>query len=517
MTQNQVIEIPYKPNAKQYRFHGLKAKYRGFCGGWGNGKTSGGCAEFFTRLCEYPGTNAIIARKTRPELKATTWEMFLHGDTQPTGWRGVPKDLIKTNNRSELYMELWNGSKIHGLPLDDPKKIENYNLGLFMIDQAEETEEDIFLKFHGRLRQVNAPREGIMLFNPNGHNWLWRRFIDPERRPSWKAVYRCVEATPFDNPNLPEDYLEQFEGLPEHWYQRFVLGSHEVFVGQIFTDFDPEVHFIQPFRIPSDWERWRCIDPGIRHEACVSWIARDYEGTCYYYREVLAPNQPVEWWAATIAEMEDRDDVGGPGEEIYRDLIGPEARQRSQTDGRSVYELFADFGITPEFSDKDPVARISRITEYLRPRPPIVPIDSPYLRPHNNGHSPGQPAHTVEVPRLYFFDNCTVYPEGPSPHDSEYECKIREYLPQYRWRPQRTNFTEEEPAEKPRKKDDHNIDCLGHILVAMDDLPLSPDQSAPRETPEQAFVREHFDEAIEEANDRSPVLPWHPGRVLVPS
>jgi hypothetical protein len=101
---------------------------------------------------------------------------------------GIPKEVIKTHNRSDLYIELYNGSKIHGLPLDDPKKLENYNLGLFMIDQAEEVEEDIFLKFHGRLRQHRCPREGILLFNPNGHNWLWKRFIDEKRRPIWKGT-----------------------------------------------------------------------------------------------------------------------------------------------------------------------------------------------------------------------------------------------------------------------------------------------------------------------------------------
>src|SRR5262245_45519757 len=163
------IELPYRPNPKQADFHGLSAKYRGFCGGWGNGKTSAGCAEFFIRLMEYPGTNSIIARKTRPELKSTTWDMLLYGDPGPgkngfVPWHGIPQEVIKIHNRSDLYVELNNGSKIHGLPMDDPKKLENYNLGLFMIDQAEEVEEDIFLKFHGRLRQHNSPREGLLLF-----------------------------------------------------------------------------------------------------------------------------------------------------------------------------------------------------------------------------------------------------------------------------------------------------------------------------------------------------------------
>jgi hypothetical protein len=153
--QTQVISIDYKPNPKQYQAHSLKAKYRGFVGGWGNGKTSWGCVEFFTRLMEYPGTNAIVARKTRPELRSTTWDMLLNGDNADRGgWGGIPKELIRVNNKADMYLELETGdpespSRVHGLPLDDPKKIENYNLGLFWIDQAEEIEEDIFSEVPG--------------------------------------------------------------------------------------------------------------------------------------------------------------------------------------------------------------------------------------------------------------------------------------------------------------------------------------------------------------------------------
>ena len=447
------VEIKYSPMPKQQLAHKLKAKYRGFCGGWGNGKTSWGCAETFVRLMEFPETECIIARKTRPELKATTWKMWVTGDTQPEGWHGVPKECIRVYNRSDLYMELVNGSTIHGLPLDDPKKIENYNLGFFWIDQAEEVEEDIFLKFHGRLRQHESPREGLLTFNPNGHNWLWQRFINPDRVYEFRNNYRCIEATPFDNPNLPDDYIQQFEGLPKHWYQRFVLGSHEVFVGQIFVDFNPDVHVIKPFRIPSSWERWQCYDPGIRHEGALSWVARDPAGNAYYYREILAPNQDVSWWAGACFEAEAIDDWGGQDEEIERRLVGREALIRSQTDGRTVLDLMNDNGWYPEFADRDPSARISRITEYLRPK---KGHQHPFGDPPLPVYSLKDPDKVIGqgAPRLYVFEDCD---------------KLLEYLPQYRWKPQRTNFTEEDSAEKPRKKDDHNIDNLGHILVAFDD------------------------------------------------
>lgn len=463
------LKMEYSPLPKQQAAHRLQAKYRGFCGGWGNGKTSWGCVETFVTLFEYPGTNFIIARKTRPELRSTTWDMFVNGDDSPGGWHGLPKELRASYNKSDLHIVLKNGSQVWGLPLDDPKKLENYNLGGFWIDQAEEIEEDIFLKFHGRLRQQRAPREGLLTFNPNGHNWLWKRFINPKRSDIWKRNYKAIEATTYDNPNLPDDYLEQFVGLPEAWLQRFVHGSHEVFVGQIFTDWDPEVHVVEPFFIPSQWERWMCIDPGIGHEGCVSWVARDFEGNAYYYREILEKGQPVEWWANKVFAVEAQHDWGGPNERIARRLIGLEANQRSQRDGKTVVSKWHECGVFPEFADRDPSARISSITEHLRPKP--------------GNHNPWTGADPS--PRLFVFSECE---------------KLQEYLPQYRWRPQRTNYTEEEPPEKPRKKDDHNIDCLGHILLAFDGLPeLEPDSE--HRDAEREMVERHFDSAARTAGD----------------
>jgi phage terminase large subunit len=483
------LKLAYQPNPKQREFHQLNGKFRGFCGGWGNGKTSGGCAEFFLRLMEFPGTNSIIARKTRPELRATTWDMFINGDTQEHGWRGLPGGvkgpLVKTYNKSDLYLELMNGSRVHGLPLDDPKKIENYNLGLFMIDQAEEVEEEIFLKFHGRLRQHNAPREGLLLFNPDGHNYLWRRFIDKKRKAHWAKQYKCIEATPFDNPNLPDDYLEQFEGLPDHWFRRYVLGSHEVFVGQIFTDWNPDVHIIDPFYIPEGWERWCSIDPGIGHHGAVSWIARDGDDNCYYYREIVEQGKDVSWWAEAIQEAEERSDWGGPNEELtYPRLIGMESQQRAQTDGRTVYQVYEEEGIDDlELADRDPVARINRITSRLRLKPKHV---------HPLGIvAEDDPEGDRGAPKLYVFSDCGY---------------TTEHLPQYRWRPQRILANEEDRPEKVRKKDDHTVDNLGHVLVAIgDSLPEVADAPGNVLVARPREHDEHFDAEMAVAAQRAPL------------
>jgi hypothetical protein len=191
------------------------------------------------------------------------------------------------------------------------------------------------------------------------------------------------------------------------------------------------------------------------------------------------------------------DDWGGQDEEIWRRFVGREAMIRTQTDGRTVLDLMNDNGWYPEFADRDPQARISRITEYLRPK---VGHQHPFGEPPREVFD----LETGEVkglgsPQLYIFADCE---------------KLIEYLPQYRWKPQRSNFTEEDTAEKPRKKDDHNIDCLGHILVAFDEeLPESDTVNlhtavgrfnSYAEQSEARELEEHFLREIEEAQENSP-------------
>jgi hypothetical protein len=133
-----------------------------------------------------------------------------------------------------------------------------------------------------------------------------------------------------------------------------------------------------------------------------------------------------------------------------------------------------------EIADRDPNARISRITGRLRPKLGHVHPDG-YVDDQTSDYSSG-------APTLYVFRDCG---------------KLVDYIPQYRWRPQRTNFTEEDAPEVPRKKDDHNIDNLGHILVAMgDSTPEVPDNSKPLSA-EQRELDEHFESELRRATVRA--------------
>jgi hypothetical protein len=49
------------------------------------------------------------------------------------------------------------------------------NLSGFLIDEANQVSEEAFILLQGRLRG-NGLRKGLIVSNPNGHDWLYRWF-----------------------------------------------------------------------------------------------------------------------------------------------------------------------------------------------------------------------------------------------------------------------------------------------------------------------------------------------------
>lgn len=455
------IRIDYVPLPKQTEFHVCPAKYRGFGGGWGNGKTSGGCAEAFTLAMEYPGCTGLIARKTRPELKASTQHHFFRGGGGDirTDWPGCPEAAIKNWNKSEQKLELVNGSIIHFWPLDDPDKLTNLNLGWFMIDQAEEVAEEMFIMLQGRLRQQKGPRCGIVLFNPNGHDWIWRRFVN---RKTKKRDHVLIHARTYDNPTLPRDYVDSLKDMPRKMYDRFVDGSFEVFSGQIWTDFDPDLHTIEPFPLQPWMEIVESIDHGLHNPTSVLWIAyakirgHDY---AFVVDEHLEAGQYVSYHAQVI--MDRRETWGYP---LYT-VIDASAARRDPNTGRSVMDEYMDRGILTTPSDRHVLARINRVAEWLRPVPGKPHPITGDTRPEG-------------YPSLYFFKNC---------------YQLEEHVSQYQWRRRPPNQLED-VREKPLEKDDHDVDSLGYNLMTRPEPGSKPEGTG--EGPNDWFwskIRERMD------------------------
>lgn len=449
------IKLKYRPMEKQAEFHGMSRKFRFFVGGWGNGKTSAGCVEALSLALEYPGSTGLIARKTRGELKATTQHHFFHGgggDPNSGDYTGCPAPLIKKFNKTEGRLELVNGSVIHFWPLDEPEKLSNINLGWFLIDQAEEVPEDMFLMLRGRLRQKVAPRCGICLANPNGHDWIWMYCV--QRAKDFPEM-GMIHAKTSDNPNLPDDYIDALMKMPDSWRKRFMDGSFDVFSGQIWPEFDPDVHVIKPFPVPLNWEILEGIDHGRRNPTAVLWAALDELGNCFIVDEHYEAGKLVKHHAQEIHRRR----------VLYKlptyTVLDASASQKDPNTGRSVVDEYWDNGIPTIPSDRHVPARINRIAEWLMFDP-------------SHPHPITGEIREEGWPKLYIFANCV---------------ELIEHIQQYQWK-KKPPTAEEDAKERPLEKDDHDVDALGYILMTRPN-PAMPITSKTAKTPAEMYWAKH--------------------------
>jgi len=171
--------------------------------------------KIYNFCLKYPKSLALIVRKEFTDLRDSTLKDF--------------EFYFNATVDSNKEYKLQNGSIImfrHGAELN---VLKNVNLSIFGMEQAEEFEnEETFTFLRDRIRRKGSPyRQGIIIANAHGHNWIWRMWIN---NPS-SNKYHIIQANTFDNQdNLPEDFISDLQSMekeaPAH-YQRYVKNSHE--------------------------------------------------------------------------------------------------------------------------------------------------------------------------------------------------------------------------------------------------------------------------------------------------
>ena len=213
-----MTDVRIKLNPYQEKFILSEKRYPALIAGIGTGKTMMMLSKLW-RLCEkYPNSLVLIVRKEFTDLRDSTIKDF-------TSYFGVGINAEKDYN-------FGNGSCImfrHGSEL---AVLKNVNLTAFGIEQAEEFETDEEFTFlRDRLRRQNAPlRQGLVIANAHGHNWIWNLWIgNPGKN------YDGFQAITFDNAhNLPDDFIEDLREMeheaPNH-YKQYVMNNHDVVEG----------------------------------------------------------------------------------------------------------------------------------------------------------------------------------------------------------------------------------------------------------------------------------------------
>jgi hypothetical protein len=96
-------KIIFTATPRQTEFLLSKAKYPLFGGAMRGGKSVALCAGALLQSLKYPGNRGFLARKTLTDFKRTT---------EITLFNVIPKDLIKSHNKTDRVITLVNGSLI---------------------------------------------------------------------------------------------------------------------------------------------------------------------------------------------------------------------------------------------------------------------------------------------------------------------------------------------------------------------------------------------------------------------
>jgi len=367
--------MDYNPLPKQLEFHNSTAKYKAFIGGFGSGKTMALVQEVLKLAIRYNNNRILVGRETYPALEATTKLDFLDI---------CPEAIIRTRNDTKNYIELFNGSVIFFRGLDKPNKFKSLNLGVFAIDEASEVSEDMFFMLQSRLRYMKVgARYGLLATNYEGHNWIWRNFVNKQEEKERKEkmgikydpnLYAYFESPTTDNTYLPPDYVNSLlQSFSDNWIRRYVYGSFEEFEGLVFYAFDPSKNVYEKHSIDQDDndadvnfvnDRGRfiiAIDPGVRVTAVMFSFYRYKDKKLFVFAELYKNRMSIKEISALIKEVLTKYKITNP---YY--YIDPSSVRYEQTSQTSIIKDFRKEGINCRTANNDINFGILRVNEMLK-------------------------------------------------------------------------------------------------------------------------------------------------------
>ena len=213
------IEIDYAPLPSQSKFHGSTARFKGFSGPIGSGKSQALCQEAIRLSYLNPGRQGLIGAPTYPMLRDATLTSFL----EVLNSNRIRHEL----NKSESVLLMKDtGSRIYFRAVDDFERLRGTNLAWFGLDELTYTAEEAWLRLEGRLRDPRASRLcGFAVWTPKGFDWVYRRFVR-----NVVAGYDVVLAQPFENRHvldrIPDFYDRLKESYDAKFFEQEALGEY---------------------------------------------------------------------------------------------------------------------------------------------------------------------------------------------------------------------------------------------------------------------------------------------------
>ncbi len=413
--------LNYKVNCdKMLQLHKDNSKTRLLLGGKRSGKSSWGIVE-----CCWAGLGIHpYLEYPKPPLKIRVCGVSSAGVESillPMFKNWLPTHSIKRWWAEKAILELANGTAIDFKSYEqDMPKYEGTERHLVLMD--EEPPREIYESNFMRTISHNINGKLIITCTPlHGMNWIYDQLYDnPKAVP---PAVKWAHVSIFDNPHLSKEAVETIKNDPAMqdsldavMYGQFVPKS-----GLVYKSFDLNKHVIPPLgKVPDDWMVVIGMDLHDRNPHGVVFMGLNKDNVWVVYDEIYEQ--------CIISELAGK----------IKEKLGtrfPPALAIADTSLNSpqsisgvseAQELAQKYGIYITEAHKDVQSGILKVTSLL---------------------NPGKD----KKPSLFITENCFNI--------------IRE-IKHYSWDEYSRNKDKYDPKEKPRKKDDHELDAIRYVCMA---------------------------------------------------
>lgn len=425
----QIIEakpdskVGYQPHGNAIKAWRCKAREFIFIGPAETGKTRLTLERLNVLAWKYPNLQAAIIRKVYGDAIGSCIQTFekkvLCDSLNDNG------PVVKYGGEKPQFYQYPNESRIWVGGLDKPGKTLSSERDFIYVNQAEELNSDDWeiLTTRATGRAGNSPYTQVFGdANPTVcSHWMY------ERERAGKLV--LIQSHHEDNPTLFDPITGQIteqgkvtmailDSLTGVRYIRLRLGKCANVEGQVYGEWDKDIHLIDPFQIPQSWRRYRVIDFGTVHPFACLWGVTDEDGRLYIYRQIYQTGRTVTEHSVKINSL-------SQGERIEATICDHDAGDRL---------TLTKNGIPNQAAKKDVLTGIGKVQDRLRKQ-----IDG--------------------RPRLFIFRNSLVEVDQSlkltkKPYATEQE------FDNYVW----ANSQKEAPV----KDYDHGLDALRYLVMYLD-------------------------------------------------
>lgn len=413
--------VIYEANPPQAEFHAAPDKYRWLVGGVGGGKSVCGCVEAILTAMEYPGSQGLIGRWAFRELMATTWKTL----------KGIiPQRLIvaETESSQKAYIDILAPnsqiSRIWAWPLSNVNAIHSLEVDWWYVDETDKIPankaEDMWSALTARLRGTVGPRRGWATGNPNGRDWLWKKFVHPQH--ALRDHKYVLSPTRWNIANLEGDYEARLRREnSKEWTARFLDAQFNEFEGSVYWNYQEGVHVFEPFPIPPHWPLFLGMDWGLSDPCAALLLTTNETGEIFVVAEYYRANRLLSDQCKEIRSMIAQ---ARPDFRLDWAVIDPSAARRDQASGLNLLDQYREGGLPVTEANNRLHAGVALVQQALN-------VDPDRLNPITG---------KLGAPRLFISSRCP---------------NLREQLINYRWG----------PDSKPLKGEDHAVDALRYAIA----------------------------------------------------